>query len=423
MKKIIVNNYDKIVLLVSIFTLSIVFVLQLTSEKSVPDIAYSSEEAEYWARTSEGVILKSNTRNNLMPGDHIFYRINDTNFSKLKISKIFFKRRSEISILLKTGKLTSGTVKAKEGLTLSESWLNSSTPILLDVDGRTTPIQGRQVSKVIGSPQYVLEDSADLTFLKDKIPHFYQRLNQEDPVSFDKRPEWKEIPAESNNTIYELFTPPLIYLIDNKLTTTLPDAPVEEKEKEPFGVSILSFEEIPYRFRLASWIGNSPYIEDRKLTEEMGRSIRNRLEVNKSYMLAENPKPGRPTLLEVDTNSSEKLLTLKYFTVQNVTQKNGGIKPVGRALIEDHSMNIKPFEINSLMEEVFLNQFEVRLMFKIGKEDEKEVILREVDEGKEISYNGRKYSVLNFDSKRKSIKLRKQDILPHQFEDIELLSP
>ena len=62
-------------------------------------------------------------------------------------------------------------------------------------------------------------------------------------------------------------------------------------------------------------------------------------------------------------------------------------------------------------------------MFKIGKEDEKEVILREVDEGKEISYNGRKYSVLNFDSKRKSIKLRKQDILPHQFEDIELCIP
>ena len=87
------------------------------------------------------------------------------------------------------------------------------------------------------------------------------------------------------------FTPPLIYLIDNKLTTTLPDAPVEEKEKEPFGVSILSFEEI---------LTDSPskldwefsYIEDRKLTEEMGRSIRNRLEVNKSYMLAENPKPG-----------------------------------------------------------------------------------------------------------------------------------
>ena len=88
MKKIIVNNYDKIVLLTSIFTLSIVFVLQLTSEKRVSDIAFSSEEAEYWARTPEGVIVQSNTRNNLMPGDHIFYRINDTNFSKLKISKI-----------------------------------------------------------------------------------------------------------------------------------------------------------------------------------------------------------------------------------------------------------------------------------------------------------------------------------------------
>ena len=108
-----------------------------------------------------------------------------------------------------------------------------------------------------------------------------------------------QIPADENETIYDLFTPPLIYLIDNKLTTSLPDAPIEEKEKEPFGVSIISFEKIPYRFRLSSWIGNSPYIEDRKLTEEFGRSIRNRLEVNKSYRLVENPKPGRPSLVRL----------------------------------------------------------------------------------------------------------------------------
>ena len=423
MKKILVNNYDKLVLLMSIFILGIVFVMQLSSQLHENEAHHASEDPEYWERSSEGVTLRSNIKNDLMPGDFIFYKTNDSNFSKIKISKTFFKRRSEISVLLVTGKTITGTVKAKEGLTLSESSLGSSAPLLLDVDRRATPIQMRQISKIIGNPVYILEDSADLTILKDKTPHFYQRLNKESPVILNKRPEWMEIPADENETIYDLFTPPLIYLIDNKLTSSLPDAPIEEKEKEPFGVSLISFEKIPYRFRLSSWIGNSPYIEDRKLTEEFGRSIRNRLEVNKSYRLVENPKPGRPSLVEVDTNSSDKLLSLNYFTVQNVTQKNGGVKPVGRALIEDHSLGIKPFEMNSLMEEVFLGQFEVKMRIKIAKEDEKEITLSNIDEGREIPYNGRKYTVLGFDAERKAIKLRKQDTIPHQFEDLELLSP
>ena len=407
----------------SILILGIVFAMQLSSQLDENKAYHTSEDPEYWERSSEGVTLRSNIKNDLMPGDFIFYKTNDSNFSKIKISKTFFKRRSEISVLLVTGKTITGTVKAKEGLTLSESSLGSSAPLLLDVDRRATPIQMRQISKIIGNPVYILEDSADLTILKDKIPHFYQRLNNESPVILNKRPEWMQIPADENETIYDLFTPPLIYLIDNKLTTSLPDAPIEEKEKEPFGVSIISFEKIPYRFRLSSWIGNSPYIEDRKLTEEFGRSIRNRLEVNKSYRLVENPKPGRPSLVEVDTNSSDKLLSLNYFTVQNVTQKNGGVKPVGRALIEDHSLGIKPFEMNSLMEEVFLGQFEVKMRIKIAKEDEKEITLSNIDEGREIPYNGRKYTVLGFDAERKAIKLRKQDTIPHQFEDLELLSP
>ena len=407
----------------SILILGIVFAMQLSSQLHENEAYYASEDPEYWERSSEGVTLRSNIKNDLMPGDFIFYKTNDSNFSKIKISKTFFKRRSEISVLLVTGKTITGTVKAKEGLTLSESSLGSSAPLLLDVDRRATPIQMRQISKIIGNSLYILEDSADLTILKDKTPHFYQRLNNESSVILNKRPEWMQIPADENETIYDLFTPPLIYLIDNKLTTSLPDAPIEEKEKEPFGVSIISFEKIPYRFRLSSWIGNSPYIEDRKLTEEFGRSIRNRLEVNKSYRLVENPKPGRPSLVEVDTNSSDKLLSLNYFTVQNVTQKNGGVKPVGRALIEDHSLGIKPFEMNSLMEEVFLGQFEVKMRIKIAKEDEKEITLSNIDEGREIPYNGRKYTVLGFDAERKAIKLRKQDTIPHQFEDLELLSP
>ena len=96
---------------------------------------------------------------------------------------------------------------------------------------------------------------------------------------------------------------------------------------------------------------------------------------------------------------------------------------MGRALVEDHSLGAKPFEMNSLMDEVFLGQFEVKLRFKIGKEDEKEIALSDNDEGKEMTYNGRKYTVLGFDAERTAIKLRKQGQLPHQFEVLELLSP
>jgi hypothetical protein len=159
------------------------------------------------------------------------------------------------------------------------------------------------------------------------------------------------------------------------------------------------------------------------LTEKFGRTIRNRLEVNNSYKLVENSKPGRPSLIKVDNNSSEKLLTLKYFTVQNVTQKNGGVKPVGRALIEDHFLKLKPFEINSLMENVFLGQFEVKLRFKIGKEDAYEITLTASDTGKEVNYNNRIYKILAFDSDKKSVLLRKASAIPNQFEDLELLAP
>ena len=106
-----------------------------------------------------------------------------------------------------------------------------------------------------------------------------------------------------------------------------------------------------------------------------------------------------------------------------MTQKNGGVKSVGRALIEDHALGLKPFEINSIMENVFLGQFEVELYFKIGKEDPYQITLSQTDTGKEITYNGRNYTILDFNINRKSVKLRKANSIPNQFEEIELVSP
>ena len=104
-------------------------------------------------------------------------------------------------------------------------------------------------------------------------------------------------------------------------------------------------------------------------------------------------------------------------------QKNGGVKQVGRALIEDYQIGGKPFEINSLMNEVQLGQFEVVLSFKIKKEDPLEVRVKDSDVGCEIIYNQRKYTVLSFDMEKKSLKIRKNAPIPTQSEDLELRMP
>ncbi|MEC8243863.1 MAG: hypothetical protein VX038_03375 [Verrucomicrobiota bacterium] len=423
MKQILVKYYDKLLVITAFSALAVVFGLQVSEQIGSNAVINVKDDTPDWSRSSDGVILQSKLENDLMPGNFIFYQIDDNNFSQIEISKLIFKRRSIVTIHLVSGKVLKGTIKPKEGIIISKNWKNTNTPILLDIDGQVTPIQMRTIEKIVGTPKYVLSDSADLTVLRDKQPYFYQRGEISFSSKNRKRPVWDEIPADRNSTIYELFTPPLIYIIDNELTATLPEAPIEEKEKEPFGAFVTSFIQKPYRFRLTSWIGNSPYLEDIQLTEKFGRTIRNRLEVNSSYKMVENPKPGRPSLELIDSNSSEKFLTLKYFTVQNVTQTNGGIKPVGRALIEDHSLGMKPFEINSIMENVFLGQFEVKLNFKIGKEDSYEIILTESDQGGEINYNDRIYKVLEFDSEKKSVKLRKVSAIPNQFEDLELLAP
>ena len=132
MKKIIVNNYDKLVLLMSIFILGIVFALQLSTQLDENEVSYASEDPEYWKRSSEGVTLHSSIKNDLMPGDFIYYKQSDSNLSKVKISKVFFKRRSEISVLLFQERQVPEQRLKKD--CLSESSLGSSAPLLLDVD-------------------------------------------------------------------------------------------------------------------------------------------------------------------------------------------------------------------------------------------------------------------------------------------------
>ena len=135
------------------------------------------------------------------------------------------------------------------------------------------------------------------------------------------------------------------------------------------------------------------------------------------------PKRGQPSLVEASEDDPEKLITLKYFAVQNVQQENGGIKPVGRALVEDKSVRVEPFEINSLMQEVSLGQFSMSLQIELEEKEKMSFEITEQDVDRVIDYYGRKYKIISFDIDRRSVRISKQIGLSTDLETVEIFAP
>lgn len=427
MKIFLNNSYDKL-----FFLITIIFLIFVTcysffiSEESVEISSNIFDIKDNWVRSPDGYYYESDIPMSLMPGEKISFFVikdNDHNLTHANIVRIDFKRRSSLVVHLKDGTQFDATVKSKEGLILNLNWRKSNQPILLDDGNKIRSIPSRDITRIVGRPKYFITKDADIRkLIKFPVSFFQHNPNKLFNESTPKITTWNQLNRDSNESIYDLFTPPLIYIIDGKLTTTLPEAEIEE-EKEKFGATLSSFEKKPYRFRLSSWIGNNPYLEDTYLSEKFGIPVRKRLEVNRSYKLVESPKRGQSSLLVVDSNSSEKLITLKYFAVQQVPQKTGGVRPVGRALIIDHSVKEEPFELNSIMKEVDLGQFEVTLSFELDDKEKLSVSLNEKDEGREIEYYGRKFKILKWDTSRKSLFISKQIGLSPEIEEVELFAP
>jgi hypothetical protein len=427
MKIFLNNSYDKLFFISTILILILISCYSFLISEEIDIITSTSFDIkDNWTRSTDGYYYESDVLLSLMPGDKISFlknKNNDWNFTQVKIKRIDFKRRSSLVVYLKDGTELNGTVKSKEGVSFNLNWRKSNQPILIDDGNKIRSIPSRDIVRVLGKPKYSLEKDADIRkLIKYPVSFFQHNQRKSYTESKPKTTEWRQLNRESNESIYDLFTPPLIYIIDGKLTTTLPEAEVEE-EKEKFGATLLGFEMKSYRFRLSSWIGNNPYLEDTYLSEKFGIPVRKRLEVNRSYKLVQSPKRGQPSLITVDSNSSEKLITLKYFAVQQVPQKTGGVKPVGRALLIDHSVKEEPFELNSIMTEIDLGQFEVTLSLELDDKDKLLVNLSEKDEGREIEYYGRKFKILRWDTVRKSLVISKQIGLSPEIEEVELFAP
>ena len=93
-------------------------------------------------------------------------------------------------------------------------------------------------------------------------PSFHQPLAGErvdHNQSQTERVRWTKPADESGDSIYDLFTPPIIYLIDGNLTTSLPEK-AEVRKTEEFGLSYGVFRK-NYRYKMRGF-SNTRLFED-----------------------------------------------------------------------------------------------------------------------------------------------------------------
>ena len=237
---------------------------------------------------------------------------------------------------------------------------------------------------------YDLEDFT-LSFYQSKNP---KELNNE----IIDRIKWEESNFEDNDTIYDLFTPPVIYLVDGSLTTSLPEDPIPEiAEQEPFGMELTRFSNEAYRYRLVSWIGKLLtlrilWLKDRLLHQKMSEESIDRDSLQKFI----ERKPGQPSLIQTKEEDDEKQLTIEKFVVQQYRDKTtGGLKTIGRALVKDHKLGGDSFEINNQMTEVFAGNVKIEVRLTLENLEGKTFSFTTEDEGISFDFGDRVFSSEN----------------------------
>ena len=420
------SHYEKIILLISALT-ALAFGLFLPLLSSMFSDGTAEEllgegtgESFVFGENEAGLqTLELTKENGLMPGDTItFVSIGDENQANaFPIQKIILESRSRLTVGYDkteiTGRLVSGTDVVLDG-----DWKKTRASLeIANEEGRgSTNIPFAQINYLLGDRLLAFDEPIEEFDPEEWRPSFHQPLGGEivdHNQSQTERVRWTKPADESGDSIYDLFTPPIIYLIDGNLTTSLPEK-VEVRKMEEFGLSLRSFQNKPYRFKMRGFSNTAPFFEDTEPgIKDKRLNPRTRMEPGVPYRINANGKPGSTSLIKTTQDDENKLLMVTIFRVVQVKDdKTGGVRPVGRALVQDYKLGGKPFEINSLMQEVFAGENKIELTFSLDGPSE-QIILTDKDVGKTLEFGSRKYLIREINVEEKSLLIEKRGPPPN----------
>jgi hypothetical protein len=296
-------------------------------------------------------------------------------------------------------------------ITLDLNWAKLRVPLEIASDKGRASIVFSQINYLMGEKILAFDEPIDEFDPEDWLISLHQPLSTErvdhNQTKTD-RVRWTKPADESGDSIYDLFTPPIIYLIDGNLTTSLPEK-VEVRKTEEFGLTLQSFQKKPYRFKMRGFSNTAPFFEDLDpMVKEKRLNPKTRIELNKPYRINSNGKPGSPSLIQTTEEDANKLLKVTYFKVEYVKdEKTGGVRPVGRAMVQDYNLGGKAFEINSRMQEVFAGENEIEMKFSLDGPTE-QILITDKDIGKVLEFGSRAYLVKEIDVDKKSLLIEKR---------------
>jgi len=407
-------HYDKLLFVLSIAVVTLVACITFFGSSGQPNenanLKLPSFSIDSFGNEPVLIMVKESQ---ILPRDIVkIFDVNSDDHELFEVRKVIFSKKSKVMIQLKSKKSIKGRLLNPSSTVLSTDWQKTRTPIAVETQTGIRNLNFNEIDFIRGYQKLILDRAVNnLDPTKYSISVYQSQTRKLVDNNRTEKTRWITSASEHNASIYDLFTPPIIYLIDGKLTTSLPEAPKLIEKEEEFGLQIVSFKQKPYRLKLVSWIGNTPYFEDleKKVSEKSDLNVKNRIEVKTAYKENENYRSGAPSLVKSSSEDENKILMVEYFTVQQIKDpKTGGVRPVGRALIRDFQKGGKPFEINSLMEQAYSGDFQILLKFEIEGEPSNEIEIRDSDIGKEFEFNKRNFKILKIDTAKKTIEVEKE---------------
>ena len=413
--KFVSSHYEKLILGITSLILILVACLNYFSSP-VQDKKESFLNFASFAVDSFGgeEVLEMSKDSQLLPGNIVkLYNsdIENKNIEIFEVKKVIFSKKSKVSITLRNSEILNGRLLNPSSTILSKGWEKIRSPIALETDEGTKTLSYKDIELIRGTQKIVLDRPlGNITPSNYLISVYQSKSSYISDLNRTEKTRWINSTKDENSSIYDLFTPPIIYLVNGELTTSLPEAPKEIEKVEDFGLSLINFDKEEYRLKLASWIGNTPYFEDlqKKVSDSSLNNVKNRLELKVPYKENESYRPGLPSFVKTTLEDEKKFLMIEYFTVQQIKDpKTGGVKPVGRALVKDFRNNGKSFEVNSLMKKVYSGNFKIILKFNVDGVPSNEFQITEGDIGKVYTFENRNYKILSIDIENKNVEVEK----------------
>jgi len=352
-----------------------------------------------------------NTSSSLMPGDFLYYELVDEKETfNTEVLSIYYYRNTKLKIFHKGG-VVSGTLR--KSFTIDKNWSESRELVNLKTSSETVAVQVSDISLIFGESSIQVEDENLPVSETNILWSTYQRtFDVTADYSISEKPKWTLQRPDRNSSDYDLFTPPVIYIHEGKLTTRVPSVKEEKEDLEPFGLKLISANKTPYPLLLVGWVSSIPYFQllENESAELPEKIVRNRVIPNTYYKRKLNPKPGQPQLVACDNNDSDAWFVVESFEVQPFKNaKTGGIKPVGIATVKDYISNRPPFKINSLNTDAPAGDFHFTFGVSFPGIPEEKLRFTSVDLGKTYTFSGRDFEITSLDLDSRRVSITKKD--------------